>query len=192
MPRFPATTRSSARQGLSRCPSNAPLFVGRDGQRITRGTIQSRVRRAFRRAAPDAQPVRGALVHGLRHTYATELANSDVSVYTLMKLLGHYAGDLVKCVLLGGGLIESGEQSVEHFLAAELSLLGGVVALCLQCRAEFDGGLEESAGFADGFEVGVQADRSGAVAVAEHPAVHLDTELAHFGAFGVGRQRVLW
>jgi integrase len=28
-------------------------------------------------------------VHGLRHTYATELANSDVSVYTLMKPLGH-------------------------------------------------------------------------------------------------------
>jgi integrase/recombinase XerC len=35
------------------------------------------------------QPVPGALVHGLRHTYATELAGSDVSVYTLMKLLGH-------------------------------------------------------------------------------------------------------
>ncbi len=30
----------------------------------------------------------GALVHGLRHTYATELASSDVSVYALMKLLG--------------------------------------------------------------------------------------------------------
>jgi integrase len=28
-------------------------------------------------------------VHGLRHTYATELANSNVSVYALMKLLGH-------------------------------------------------------------------------------------------------------
>ena len=89
MVRFPASTRSRARRGLSRWPSDAALFVGRDGQRITRGTIQSRVRRAFRRAGPDAQPVRGALVHGLRHTYATELANSNVSVYTLMKLLGH-------------------------------------------------------------------------------------------------------
>ena len=59
--------------------------MGRDGERITRGALQSRVRRAFRRAGPDAQPVRGALVHGLRHTYATELANSEVSVYTLMK-----------------------------------------------------------------------------------------------------------
>jgi integrase/recombinase XerC len=87
--RLPATLKSSPGKGLSRWPANAPLFVGRDGQRITRGTIQSRVRRAFRRAGPDAQPVRGALVHGLRHTYATELANSEVSVYTLMKLLGH-------------------------------------------------------------------------------------------------------
>jgi site-specific recombinase XerD len=87
--RFAEITRSSARHGLARWPSNVALFVGRDGQRITRGTIQSRVRRAFRRAGRDAQPVRGALVHGLRHTYATELANADVSVYTLMKLLGH-------------------------------------------------------------------------------------------------------
>ena len=67
----------------------SPLFVGRDGERITRGTLQSRIKRASKRAGPDAQPVPGALLHGLRHTYATELANSDVSVYTLMKLLGH-------------------------------------------------------------------------------------------------------
>ena len=88
--RFPGTARSSARQRLSRWPANAPLFVGRDGQRITRGTIQSRVRRrVFRRAGPDAQPVCGAPVHGLRHTYAAELANANVSVYTLMKRLGH-------------------------------------------------------------------------------------------------------
>jgi integrase/recombinase XerC len=71
--RLPATPTSPPGKGLSRWPANTPLFVGRDGQRITRGTIQSRVRRAFRRAGPDAQPVRGALVHGLRHTYATEL-----------------------------------------------------------------------------------------------------------------------
>jgi integrase len=126
--------------------------------------------------------------HRLRHTYATELANAGMSLQALMAVLGHYAGDLVKGVLSGGGLIESGEQSVEHFLTAELSFFGGVVALCLQGRAEFDGGLEESAGFADGFEVAVQADGPGAVAVAEHPAVHLDTQLAHFSAFGLGGQ----
>ena len=70
-------------------PTAAPLFVGSDGDRITRATLQYRVLRAFRRAGIDADRARGALVHGLRHTFATELANADVSVYTLMKLLGH-------------------------------------------------------------------------------------------------------
>ena len=89
--RFPDAEkrRAPAGSGLARWSARSPLFVGRDGQRITQGTLQSRVKRAFKRAGPDAQPVPGALVHGLRHTYATELAGSDVSVYTLMKLLGH-------------------------------------------------------------------------------------------------------
>ncbi len=90
--RFPDTTKRSAKAGvtgLARWPANAPVFVGRDGRRITRGTLQSRVKRAFKLAGPDAQPIPGALVHGFRHTYATELANAEVSVYTLMKLLGH-------------------------------------------------------------------------------------------------------
>jgi site-specific recombinase XerD len=90
--RFPGDTKRKADGGgsaLSRWPGRSPLFVGRDGERITRGTLQSRIKRAFKRAGPEAQPVPGALIHGLRHTYATELASSDVSVYTLMKLLGH-------------------------------------------------------------------------------------------------------
>jgi integrase/recombinase XerC len=90
--RFPYATKrkgDGVGSALSRWPARTPLFVGRNGERITRGTLQSRIKRAFKRAGPDAQPVPGALVHGLRHTYATELANSDVSVYTLMKLLGH-------------------------------------------------------------------------------------------------------
>jgi len=69
--RFPAATRRNADVAgsvLSRWPGRSPLFVGRDGERITRGTVQSRIKRAFKRAGPDAQPVPGALVHGLRHT----------------------------------------------------------------------------------------------------------------------------
>jgi integrase/recombinase XerC len=81
--------RATEASGLARWSARSPLCVGRDGDRITQGTLQSRIKRAFNRAGPDAQPVPGALVHGLRHTYATELASSDVSVYTLMKLLGH-------------------------------------------------------------------------------------------------------
>jgi integrase/recombinase XerC len=90
--RLPGTAKHTinvAESALSRWPPRSPLFVGRDGERITRGTLQSRIKRAFKRAGPDAQPVPDALVHGLRHTYATELASSHVSVYTLMKLLGH-------------------------------------------------------------------------------------------------------
>jgi integrase/recombinase XerC len=89
--RFPATARkrSSPAGGLAAWSLSAPLFVGADGDRISRGTLQYRVLRAFRRAGIDGDRARGALVHGLRHTFATELANSEVSVYTLMKLLGH-------------------------------------------------------------------------------------------------------
>ena len=89
--RFPTTAkqRSSPGGGLTAWAPAAPLFVGADGDRISRGTLQYRVLRAFRRAGIDADRARGALVHGLRHTFATELANADVSVYTLMKLLGH-------------------------------------------------------------------------------------------------------
>jgi site-specific recombinase XerD len=36
-----------------------------------------------------AKGARGALVYRLRHTYGTELANANVSVYPLMTLLGH-------------------------------------------------------------------------------------------------------
>lgn len=89
--RFPDKTkrRSSGATGLSAWPATAPLFVGPDGDRITRGTLQYRVLRAFRRAGIDADRARGALTHGLRHTFATELAQGGISVYALMKLLGH-------------------------------------------------------------------------------------------------------
>ena len=89
--RFPtiAKRRSSPEGGLTAWAPSAPLFVGSGGDRITRGTLQYRVLRAFRRAGIDGDRARGALVHGLRHTFATELANGGASVYALMKLLGH-------------------------------------------------------------------------------------------------------
>jgi site-specific recombinase XerD len=60
-----------------------------DGQRISRETLQYRVLRAFKRAGVGAQRPDGALLHAFRHTFATELANADVNVYTLRDLLGH-------------------------------------------------------------------------------------------------------
>jgi len=69
--RFPTTTRRHAGGGeLNRWPASAPLFVGHDGHRITRGALQYRVLRAFKLAGPDAHRTPGALAHALRHTYA--------------------------------------------------------------------------------------------------------------------------
>lgn len=88
--RFPGSTkRRSNSGGLARWPTTAPLFVGSDGERMTRGTLQYRVLRAFNKAGLNSQRAAGVLVHGFRHTFATELANGNVSVYALMKLLGH-------------------------------------------------------------------------------------------------------
>lgn len=88
--RFPrARRRASSGDTRSDFSPTAPLFLGADGERITRGTLQYRVLRAFKRAGINGERASGALVHGLRHTFATELANANVSVYTLMKLLGH-------------------------------------------------------------------------------------------------------
>jgi integrase len=74
---------------LSKFSPTAPLFVGTDGERITRGTLQYRILRTLKKAGINGERPSGALVHGLRHTFATELANANVSVFTMMKLLGH-------------------------------------------------------------------------------------------------------
>jgi hypothetical protein len=50
--------------------------------------LQYRVLRAFKMAGLNDQRTRGALLHALRHTYAIELATSNVSVYVSMTLLG--------------------------------------------------------------------------------------------------------
>jgi len=89
---YPATTRCRSpagglAAGLAAWSPTTPLFVGADGDRnhprhtAIPSTVGLPTRRHRHRRA------RGALVHGLRHTFATELANANVSVYTLMKLL---------------------------------------------------------------------------------------------------------
>ena len=87
--RFPGRRRRhSPGGGLAAWPRGAPLFVSaKDETRITRSTVQYRVLRLFRRAGVSTEA--GALVHGLRHTFATDLANANVSVYELKNLLGH-------------------------------------------------------------------------------------------------------
>jgi len=68
--RFPAMTkRRGSNTGIGAWPVTAALFVGRDGDRITRGVLQYRVLRAFKKAGLNSHRARGALIHGLRHTY---------------------------------------------------------------------------------------------------------------------------
>lgn len=93
--RFPRRVRrssssSSPAGGLELWPASAPLFVDvASGERISRETLQYRVLRAFKRAGKDGHRPTGALLHALRHTYATELARAGVTVYDVSELLGH-------------------------------------------------------------------------------------------------------
>ena len=87
----PAGAKSKAPKGnsLTRWPARSPLFVGRDGELITTGeqcSLESSGPSNVPAPTRSQSPARSS---GLRHTYAAELASSDVSVYTLMKLLGH-------------------------------------------------------------------------------------------------------
>jgi site-specific recombinase XerC len=57
--RFPGATKRKtdvASSALSRWRARSPLFVGRDGERVTRGTVQSRIKWAFKRAGPMRNP----------------------------------------------------------------------------------------------------------------------------------------
>ena len=79
----------TARQAGRAPARNDPLFAGRDGGPLGRGALQYLVGRAYREAAVGAQVPQGALVHALRHTFATRLAEDGASAAEIMRLLGH-------------------------------------------------------------------------------------------------------
>lgn len=66
-----------------------PMFVGHDGAPLGRGALQYLVGRAYREAGVAARVPQGALVHALRHTFATRLAEDGASAVEIMRLLGH-------------------------------------------------------------------------------------------------------
>ncbi|WP_052692327.1 tyrosine-type recombinase/integrase [Gordonia sihwensis] len=86
---------------LRRYPTGTPLFVGADGERLTRGALEYRIRRAFRRA--DVRPSEGALLHSLRHSFAQGLADREVGTYRLRRLLGHEHLNTTERYLEGAG-----------------------------------------------------------------------------------------
>ncbi len=72
-----------------RIPVNAALFVDTKGEPMKRGGLQYLVDRLYREAGIRSRVPSGALVHALRHTFATNLARNGASGTELQRLLGH-------------------------------------------------------------------------------------------------------
>ena len=88
----------------------ADFLFAEHGRRLSAWRIREGLRAAAAAAGlagPGGQPL-NVTPHQLRHTYATELANAGMSLQALMAVLGHYAGDLVKLIMLGDCLAEAG------------------------------------------------------------------------------------
>jgi len=98
----PARCRSSRRWRPSSTPTSPPgepafptrlgrraaLFATR-GQPLQRGGLQYLVGTTLRWAGLNDRRARGALVHALRHTFATRLAEDGATATEIMNLLGH-------------------------------------------------------------------------------------------------------
>lgn len=67
----------------------APLFVNHDGAAMTNRQVQYQIEQVFRRAGVTVRHG-GALVHALRHTFATEaLRGGAANIRELQALMGH-------------------------------------------------------------------------------------------------------
>lgn len=81
--------QSRLRRFPGRIAADAALFVANDGQPLRRGALQYMVERLYREAGIRTRVPAGALVHALRHTFATSLARNGASGTELQRLLGH-------------------------------------------------------------------------------------------------------
>ncbi|WP_432495643.1 tyrosine-type recombinase/integrase [Kineococcus auxinigenes] len=70
-------------------PLDAPLFVDTRERALTRDQLQYLVRSCYRAAGIGDRVQRGALVHALRHTFATRVVAAGASAVEVMRLLGH-------------------------------------------------------------------------------------------------------
>lgn len=81
--------RSRRERFGERLPGDAPLFVDHRGEPLQRGGLQYLVRQSLRAAGVSDRVQRGAMVHALRHTFATRLAEDGANAAEIAKLLGH-------------------------------------------------------------------------------------------------------
>ncbi len=82
-------TLSRLRRFPGRIAADAPLFVDNRGQGMKRGALQYMIEQLYREAGIRSRVPSGALVHALRHTFATSLARNGASGTELQRLLGH-------------------------------------------------------------------------------------------------------
>lgn len=80
---------SRRRRFGERLPSAAPMFVDHRGVPLRRGGLQYLVRQSLRAAGVSDGVQPGAMVHALRHTFATRLAEDGANAGEIAKLLGH-------------------------------------------------------------------------------------------------------
>lgn len=73
----------------ARLSPSEPFFVDRRAAPLQRGGLQYLVSTSLRTAGLNDRRATGALVHALRHTYATRLAEDGASASEIMALLGH-------------------------------------------------------------------------------------------------------
>lgn len=84
-----AYTESRLRKFPGRIAADAPLFVANSGEALKRGGLQYMIDSLYREAGIRTRVPAGALVHALRHTFATSLARNGAGGTELQKLLGH-------------------------------------------------------------------------------------------------------
>lgn len=80
---------SRLRRFPGRMAADAALFVDNRGEPMKRGGLQYLVEQLYREAGIRTSVPAGALVHALRHTFATSLARHGATGVELQRLLGH-------------------------------------------------------------------------------------------------------
>lgn len=86
--RWPVRGRTDPNDPWS-APQRAPLWLGDAGTRLTSAQLAHLVERAYRAAGINGHRPSGALIHALRHTFATRLIENGATAIEVMGLLGH-------------------------------------------------------------------------------------------------------